>query len=557
MGQCAFLYICVVFAYTLPEGGDVMRNNQPRRMLLMLSVLFLGMMGMLIQLCRIAMDGDAVQAGVKQGKYHLEVPLCEGTVYDRFLRPLHQTEERLLAVVSPNPETVAAVLPILKDRSAVIGQLHSVSPFVCELTQRTAENQNLRILEGRCSRPGTQTAQHLLGYRQGGIGVAGLEASFDRLLQSYDAAADVMISVDAHGAALPGDESSVRINRMPGGGLVTTLDVTVQKIAETALHSVLPAGGAAVVLDSRCGDILACASVPVYNPDALAEALDDPGEPFLNRALCAYNVGSVFKLAVAASALEYSPSAEFCCVCDGYTEINGRLFRCHDRTGHGLLDLRGAMTASCNPYFISMTQLIPAEHLHHTAQMLGFGQPVQLAPGLIADAGRLQSAEELEVAAEKANFSFGQGMLLATPLQIAAMTACIANDGIWTLPRLIAGETPDGRTVIHEQEPYSRRALRPDTALRLREIMTAVLADPDHGNGAPSNSTAGGKTSTAQTGRFAPDGTEYCHAWMTGFFPADAPRYTVTVLVENGGSGNSAAAPVFRKIIEEMTRAGL
>ena len=311
------------------------------------------------------------------------------------------------------------------------------------------------------------------------------------------------------------------------------------------------------MLDSECGDILACASVPVYNPDDLAASLDDPGSPFLNRALCAYNVGSVFKLAVAATALECRPNAEYCSECEGSTEVYGQRFRCHAIAGHGLLDLRGAMTVSCNPYFISLTQLLPAADLHQTARLLGFGQPIQLAQGLTADAGRLQTAEELGVPAEKANFSFGQGKLLATPLHIAAMTACIANGGYWTVPRLVAGETPDGKTVTHEQEPYSRRVLKPETAARLREIMTAVLADPDHSNGAPSNVTAGGKTSTAQTGQFAPDGTEYCHAWMTGFFPADAPKYTVTVFVENGGSGNSTAAPVFRRIIEEMTRAGL
>ena len=534
-----------------------MRKNNLWRLYLMMSFLFLGLIGLLVQLYRISNGSEAVQAGVRQGKYRLQVPLAEGVIYDRFLRPLNQTEDSLLAVVSPTPETVASILPKLRDRTAVSEQLKSVSPFVCELTGSVPECPGLLLLNGKSNRSGAQTAQHLIGYRQDGKGVAGLEAAFDSLLTGYDSRADIVLSVDAHGAALPGDGNALLMNRDAGGGLVTTLDVNIQKITETALRSVLPNGGAAIVLDCRCGDILACASVPVYRPDALAESLDDPMSPFLNRALCAYNVGSVFKLAVAASALEYCPLAELCYECEGSIDVYGQIFRCHERTGHGLLDLRAALTVSCNPYFIMLTQLVSAHDLHQTAALLGFGKPIPLAGGMTAGAGRLQTAEELSVAAEKANFSFGQGKLLATPLHIAAMTACIAGGGIWMMPRLVEAETPDGKTMIHEQPSYGRRALKPETAAKLREVMTAVLSDPDHANGAPSNVTAGGKTSTAQTGRFAPDGTEYCHAWMTGFFPAEEPKYAVTVFVENGGSGNSAAAPVFRRIIEEITRAGL
>ena len=97
------------------------------------------------------------------------------------------------------------------------------------------ETPNLCVLQGKTCRSGPQTAQHLLGYRQNGKGVAGLAASFDSLLTGYDSAADVMFTVDARGAALPGDESSLQMNRDAGGGLVTALDVQVQKIAETAL----------------------------------------------------------------------------------------------------------------------------------------------------------------------------------------------------------------------------------------------------------------------------------------------------------------------------------
>ena len=521
----------------------------------MLSVLLLGMAGVLLRLMYVTGGGEEAAVGVRQGSYRLHIPLSQGIIYDRMRKPLNQTEETWLAVVNPTPETAAALITKLKDRDSLTERLQSVSPFVCELKEPAEESENLILLRGRSARGGAGIAQHLIGYRHENRGAAGLEAAFADLLQGCDASADVTFSVNAHGGVLTGDGSSVTLNGQTGGGIVTTLDLGIQRITETALQALRPNAGAAVVLDCQTGDILASASTPVYAPDALAEAMDDPQSPFLNRALCAYNVGSVFKLVIAAAALEHGFTTEFRNECTGSTDVYGQTFRCHKRSGHGLLNMEQALTGSCNPYFIALSRLLPAADLHHTAELLGFGQRIVLADGIASETGTLQSEKMLAVDAEKANFSFGQGLLTATPLQICAMTACIANRGIYSVPRLVLGVTADGSAVECLQEPEQYYALSPQTAQTLCTMMQTVLEDPAHANGAPCNTSAGGKTSTAQTGRFAPDGTEFCHAWMTGFFPADAPRYAVTVLAENGGSGNETAAPVFRRIIEEITRA--
>ena len=223
-----------------------------------------------------------------------------------------------------------------------------------------------------------------------------------------------------------------------------------------------------------------------------------------------------------------------------------------DLNGHGLLNMQKALVKSCNPYFISLSRLLSPDMLHDTAEALGFGKETVLAPDLAGASGYLPSTDELHVEAEKANFSFGQGKLLATPLQIAAMTACIANDGIYTEPRLVCGLTEDGRKLLPAQAPEQRRAMQADTAKKLRRMMAAVLADKQTANARPTGIRAAGKTSTAQTGQFDADGKELCHAWMTGFFPVAKPKYAVTVFVENGGSGNGTAAPVFREIIEQI-----
>ena len=525
------------------------------RMNVLAGTLLLCMLGLIVQLMRVQRGDRIAEAGVRQGKYHLHVPLCAGTIYDRNLNPLNNSEEQILAVVNPTPETISSIYAKIRDKDALTAQLQRVSPFVCNLTEAAPSSQNLIVLHGRCDAAGARPAQHLLGYAQNGERVAGLERAYADWLAECDAAADITFTVSGVGEVLAGADSSFQLSGKAGGGILTTLDLRVQEIAERAL-STLNVPGAAVVLDCHTGDILACASLPAYAPDDLAAALDAPDAPFVNRALSAYSVGSVFKLVIAAAALENGFNTQYRYDCTGQINIYGQRFRCHKWNGHGLLNMENALIHSCNPYFISLTRILPADILHDTASALGFGEEISLADSLGSVSGTLQSVRDLQIDAEKANFSFGQGKLLATPLQVAAMTACIANDGVYCVPRLVIGKTPDGITAQADakQESQRWRVLRSENAAAIREMMTAVLEKSDSANGKPYNTRAGGKTSTAQTGQFDETGTELCHAWMTGFFPADTPQYAVTVFAENGGSGNETAAPVFRAIIEAMMR---
>ncbi len=531
-----------------------MRQN-PIRLYLLGFLLFLGMAGLVIRLITVTQEQDMTAAGTRQGNYRLSVPLSSGTIYDRSMQPITNSEDVIYAVVAPTADTLASVFAKLRDRDAVTAQLTSVSPFVCELTEDAEPTDHLRILYGRRSRSGVLPAQHLIGYRQNGTGVDGLEYAFSDWLALCNSGANVTFTVSALGEVLAGADSKVIIDGTDGGGVVTTLDLQIQQITDTALAALSPKAGAAVVMDCKTGDILACSSTPVYDPEHLADSLQDVQSPFLNRALCAYNVGSVFKLVVASAALESDLTTGYSYVCSGETEIYGQVFHCHNLNGHGLLDMENAMVHSCNPYFISLCRLIPTQTLHGTAEALGFGQMIPLADGISSAAGLLPTESDLEIEAEKANLAFGQGQLLASPLQICAMTSCIANDGVYSVPRLVIGETADGVTLLRDEASAQRNVLSPDTAAAVRSMMIAVLTDEDHSNGRPRNTTAGGKTSTAQTGQYSEDGKEFCHAWMTGFFPADNPQYAVTVFAENGGSGNETAAPVFRRIIEEITRA--
>jgi penicillin-binding protein 2 len=218
--------------------------------------------------------------------------------------------------------------------------------------------------------------------------------------------------------------------------------------------------------------------------------------------------------------------------------------------------MQRALNVSCNAYFITLAQELGAEYLPEFVRGMGLGGGVSLAPGMTAQAGNLPTAQELQNPAELANFGFGQGVALASPLQIAAAVAEIANGGTEITPELVLGVTEDGETLRDIREPYAlNRVMSERTAEIVRKLMVNVVAEGSGRTAAPKEGGAGGKTSSAQTGKYK-DGEEIVHAWFAGFYPAEKPRYSIAVFIEGGGSGEQAAAPVFKEIadgIAELT----
>lgn len=510
---------------------------------------------LLWQLCRILTNQDTLLAGYGQGSYVLEIPVSTGTIYDRSFVRLTNTDTKYYAIVHPTADAVAALFTKVKDLEALRNAAQRGKPFFCEVTDDDIIHPDIRVIAVSAPKEGTQLAQHLIGYRREGEGVTGLESACNDWLRSCDAIARLECTVNATGVMLPGLDNTLYRDGGGAGGIITTLDTGVQSIAEAALAKA-EANGAAVVLNIHTGEIVAMASLPVYDPNHLADYLDDTDAPFMNRALAAYSVGSVFKLVVTSAALEEGLGAHYVYHCTGKTRIYGQVFRCHTHCGHGLLDLQNALTVSCNPYFISLGRYMTAQQLVDTAKSFGFGQSIVLADGIRSAAGYLQTKDELDIEAEKANFCFGQGKLLATPLQVSAMTACIANDGVYITPRLLLGMTEDGESMMNATGMDARQVISTKTAKKVQHLMVTALNTAEDAKGLPSFTTAGGKTSTAQTGKYDENGDELCNGWITGFYPAVAPRYAVTVMIENGGYGNQCAAPVFREIIDTMATSG-
>ncbi len=191
----------------------------------------------------------------------------------------------------------------------------------------------------------------------------------------------------------------------------------------------------------------------------------------------AYAVGSVFKPVLAAAALEAGLAPEY--DCNGAVVVDGQIFRCAGGVPHGEVDLSAALAKSCNGYFIRLGQQLGAQALLQQAQALGFGRSIGLAEGLTAQSGALPGAEELTQSGQLANFSFGQGSLLATPLQVAAMMNTIANGGVYRAPCLLdcALDETSGEELSAFARPQAERVLTEQTAAALRTMLEQTVAE--------------------------------------------------------------------------------
>ncbi|RGQ42385.1 hypothetical protein DWY99_04675 [[Clostridium] leptum] len=208
----------------------------------------------------------------------------------------------------------------------------------------------------------------------------------------------------------------------------------------------------------------------------MADTLDEKGAPLLNRAFSSYPVGSVFKLVVAAAALEKGVSTSLVYDCPGSISVDGMEFKCFNGVGHGKVDLEKAIAYSCNGYFIKLTEQMKPEELLSMAEKLGFGSSVELAPGMSSSAGNLPVKKDLSNPKAKANFSFGQGDLLATPLQIAAMVNTIASGGLYTEPSLVEGLVDENLVLTEQEQPkQAERVISSQTAGFLQKAMRASI----------------------------------------------------------------------------------
>ncbi len=409
-------------------------------------------------------------------------------------------------------------------------------------------------------------------YRQRGyrgdeyVGITGLEAWGESILAGENGGQLYLVASDGSYVSGITEKKAAR-----GRDIHTTIDRDLQAAAETVLGNRI---GAVVALDVHTGAVLAMTSGPGFDNNVFVRPSDDwarqavladPNHPLLNRAIQGqYPAGSVFKIVTLSAALEageMEPGKEY--NCPGYWDGLGTANRkfCWNDAGHGIISLQNGLTASCNVVFYEVGKQLNQRDpsiLPTFGKAFGFGAATGLrelveVEGLMPDpVWKLDVYQEEWGTGDTVNLAIGQGYLLVTPLQIARMTAAVANGGVLYEPYLVDKiEASLTQSEINMQPQATGRLPISDEHLKIiTDAMLGVTTNAEIGTATHRfqglNLKIAGKTGTAETAQE----TDLPHSWFTGYWPADNPEIAMVVLAENAGEGSTVAAPMFRQIIE-------
>jgi penicillin-binding protein 2 len=534
-----------------------------------------------------------------------------GVIYDRSGRPLVENElvfdislipedapdldatiKKLSAIVKISPDAIRKALedatdvrtsydPVKIREEAPWDEVAVVEAHQDDLPGAIIEPEHLRHY------PYGGLASHQFGYigkvsqsqrkkEQADIGMltgqGGLEKIYDKLLRGV--AGRRMIQVNAAGRKVKdlGSEEP-----RPGTDIYLTIDLDAQKAAEEGLGS---RAGAVVAMDPNTGEILALTSHPTYDPNLFprgispkdwVQLMKDPGHPMYNRAIqSVYPPGSTFKIIVALAGLESGViKLDDKVTCKGFLTSGRHSFRCWKKGGHGAVSFHQALVESCDVYFYTMGERIGWDRVAEYARKLGYGSLTGILlpdekPGLIpTTAWKKKRTGEAWYPGDTYINSIGQGFVLVSPIQACQMMSAVANGGRFFRPLLLkqTRNRETGEVNVFSPEHTGSVMLDPNVLQEVRSALAGVVNEPGgtaHAAATPLAIVAG-KTGTAQviaqkvSGRKLSNDTKD-HAWFVAFAPVENPKIAVAVVVEHGGHGGSAAAPIAKKVIEEYLK---
>ncbi len=440
--------------------------------------------------------------------------------------------------------------------------------------------------------PGGEAIAHLVGYMASPdeediyksplyqlpgfkIGKQGLERRYEALLRG--ASGTRRVEVNAVGREireLPPREESIR-----GNDLHLTLDMSLQQYVMQELGE--EAAGV-VVMDIASGDVLAMASSPGYDPNEFTRGisnanwqalLKDPRAPLLNKSVTGqYPPGSTIKMVVALAALEQgliSPDTTY--YCNGRHRLGDHTFHCWQNRGHGELNLLEAIAKSCDVYFYEIAEKLDIDLIADMASRFGLGATFDMGvdgekEGLLPtrEWKRIFQQQSWQLG-ETLNVAIGQGAILATPLQLAVMTARLAS-GLQVVPRIVSDVEGNGNFFAPlDVNPYHLETVQRTMEMVMEEGGTAH----DYARRKSATKLAG-KTGTAQVRRISlaerqaeggvleNDELPWAsrdHALFVGYAPAEAPKVAVSVIFQHGGGGSSVAAPLARRFMDKALEA--
>jgi penicillin-binding protein 2 len=429
-----------------------------------------------------------------------------------------------------------------------------------------------------------------------GIGKTGLESTLDKEMLGLPGF--FRYEVNAYGKKIK--QVSVD-DGQSGKTFRTTLDNEIQVYASKLLENV---SGAACVMDIYNGDIISMVSSPSFNPNSFVHGinqnewnglLNNRDKPLINKAISGlYPPGSTIKTLTALSALENDVvNSRLTVRCKGYIDLHGERFHCWKKKGHGLVGMRTAIKKSCDVYFYEVSRRLGIDRLATTAEKFGLGKNVlknykEEKAGVVPNTKwKIRELGKNWYIGETLHSGIGQGYFLTTPLQLSLMTAQIANGGFKITPRILVDEndqisnlqkflnykniTPGG--VMSTDDQIFNFSLKPlfRNQENINLVKEAMFAATNEVGGTSYRSRHvkkefmfAGKTGSSQIKKFTEEQRiaevkqeditylERDHAWFVAFAPVSEPRYAISVLVEHGGSGSKAAAPLAKKIIKKV-----
>lgn len=393
---------------------------------------------------------------------------------------------------------------------------------------------------------------HTIGYTNevDNVGKMGIEKSMDKILKGSN---EKYVSVFKAGHIGNSDD----LNILKGGikkviksatdrHVKLTIDSDIQrkveKIADKEDHPT-----AIIVSDIDTGEILAMSSRPNFDPNNLTKSLNGKNREFENRVVkSTYAPGSVFKMVVLFSALENGVVDEnYTYTCTGQTKIgsSNEVLKCHKHNGHGFQNLKNVFSNSCNPAFFDIATKVGNEKILKTAEKLHLFEKVDI--GLDEEKIR-EKPEKIYLR----NLAIGQESMEFTPIQINQMTQIIANNGTYKPLKLYDSViNNEGKTIKTFKSNKTEELISPYVSTRVKNMMKSVstvgtaklLKDLEGGSGV--------KTGTAQSNI---NKVPIEHGWITGYYPADRPKYVITAIVEGNENGNKSAVPLFKELCESL-----
>lgn len=511
-------------------------------------------------------DSYANRVGIQQ-TLRIPISLASGHITDRNGIPFTKAEETFRLLIFPEivrkDEKTYTVVSRLTNKSLFeLYQLESqgeryyledVKNKNYKLINDIEEGKYLGLILIRESKryDDKSLARHIVGHIRmyDGIPVSGIEKEYEKYLHSGSPYM-VNVFIDAANKYIPGLGHAVTNPDDPIYDVRLTLDFHIQEILEKAFDNddIDYQGG--VVLDIESREILALASRPHYNQ---YDPLSTDNADFLAVPLQQYEPGSVFKIVVAAAALEHGGFENRAYTCEGGISIGNNHISCSSRAfGMGPISLKDAFAYSCNDIFIKIAMELGGDEIIEAARRLGLDSSLNI--GLYNGSGRLMTRDKY-AGAGIANLAIGQGDTQITPLQAVSMIATICDRGLRRPVSLVKGIV-NGNGQLIEESPgdigYSSgiRAISEETAQKLMDYMNAVTL---YGTGRyaydESIGGCGGKTGTPEVVG-DPISDEY--SWFVGYFPKDDPKYAIAILCRQKGGGGSIAAPIFKEVSQEI-----